>query len=389
MITKRRLAILSALSATPAFAAPFLAIGDNAELFLTARTEVRYEDNVTFASDTGPTPTNPLGDPALEDEVFEVSPGAEIVFGKNSLTKGAFGAFEKITSYSDNNDLNSNLTNLLFKSNYDGAKLDLNANASFRELNQNSRDIRGPVLVRRDVYAAGLNGEYSVTEKSKVGLGGHYYRTQYKPAGFIDQKNYTVPADYYFAVTEKVDLSAGVQYRKNEVNLANGDSEDYYFNVGARGEFTPKLSGKFTVGYVMRDAEAAGVDTEGSVGFKAGLAYAYSPKTTFTLDLSNDYETDASAFSTETSSISIGASTALTAALRATAIIGYSQYDYINSAPGTVAREDDYLVGGISFNYILNEHVNFDAGYSINDNDSNVGASFTANVVRIAANFRY
>jgi polysaccharide biosynthesis protein VpsM len=378
MITKRRLALLSALSAAPAFAAPFLAIGDNAELFLTARTEVRYEDNVTFATDT-------LGDPALEDEVFEVSPGAEVVFGKNSLTKGAFGAFEKITSYSDNNNLNSNLTNIIFTSKYDGAKLDLNADASFRELNQNSRDLRGAILVRRDVYAASLNGEYSVTEKSKVGLGGRYDRTQYKTSSFVDQKNYTVPVDYYFAITEKVDLSAGAQYRRNDVAIANADSEDYYFNVGARGEFTAKLSGKFTVGYVTRNPDAAGADDEGSLGFKAGLAYAYSPKTTFTLDLNNDFETDASAFSTETSSISLGVTTSLTAALRATAIVGYSQYDYVD-----FNREDDYFVGGISFNYIINEHVNLDAGYSINDNDSNLGAaSFTANVVRIAANFRY
>jgi hypothetical protein len=377
MITKRRLALLSALSATPAFAAPFLAIGDNAELFLTARTEVRYEDNVTFASDTA-------GDPALEDEVFEVSPGAELVFGKNSLTKGQFGAFEKITSYSDENQLNSNLTNLIFNSRYDGAKLDLSANASFRELNQNSRDLRGPILVRRDAYSASLNSEYSVTEKSKVGLAGRYDRTQYKSNFFVDQKNYTVPVNYYFAITEKVDLSAGAQYRQSDVNAVNADSEDYYFNVGARGEFTAKLSGQFTVGYVTRDPEAPGVDSEGSIGFKAGLAYAYSPKTTFTLDLSNDFETDASAFSTETSSISLGVTTSLTAALQATAILGYSKYDYIN-----VSREDDYFVGGISFTYVLNEHVNFDAGYSINDNDSDAGASFTANVVRVAANFRY
>jgi hypothetical protein len=377
MITKRRLALLSALSATPAFAAPFLAIGDNAELFLTARTEVRYEDNITYASDTAL-------DPALEDEVFEVSPGAEIVFGKNSLTKGAFGAFEKITSYSDNNDLNSNLTNLIFTSKYDGAKLDLNADASFRELNQNSRDILGATLVRRDAYAASLNGEYSVTEKSKVGLGGRYDRTQYKSGGFVDQKNYTIPANYYFAITEKVDLSAGVQYRQNDLNAVDRDSEDYYFNVGARGEFTPKLSGKFSVGYLMRDPDAAGADDETSIGVKTGLAYAYSPKTTFTLDLSNDFETDAVASGTETSSVSVGVTTSLSAALQATAIAGYSKYDYIGSD-----REDDYFVGGVSFTYILNEHVNFDAGYSINDNDSSAGASFTANVVRVAANFRY
>ena len=378
MITKRRLALLSSLSVAPAFAAPFLAIGDNAELFLTARTEVRYEDNVTFSEDD-----------ELEDEAFEVSPGAELIFGKSSLTKGTFSYIERITSYSDNTDLNNNLSNLLFASKYEGAKLELAANASFRELNQNSRDIRGSTLVRRDVYAAGVDGEYAVTEKSKVGLGADYSRTQYKGNVFADQENYTVPVDYYFAISEKVDLSAGLQYRQTDVNDLSGgnsDSEDYYLNVGARGEFTPKLSGKFSVGYLLREPDASGADDESSIGVKAGLVYGYSPKTRLTLDLSNDFETGADSAGIETSSITFGATTSITAALSATASIGYSKYEYL----GTSDREDDYIVGGIAFNYIYNEHVNFEAGYSLNDNDSTLdGASFTANVVRLAANFRY
>lgn len=380
MITKRRLALLSSLTAAPAFAAPFLAIGNNAELFLTARTEVRYEDNVTFSSQD-----------ELEDEVFEVSPGAEITFGKNSLVKGSFAYVERITSYSDNNDLNSNLSNLVFASQYDGARLDLDADASFRELNQNSRDVRrAATLVRRDVYAAGVDGEYALTQKSKFGLGAKYHRTQYKTSGgFNDQTNYTVPANYYFAITEKVDLSAGLQYRKNDVDNvvagANSDSEDYYFNVGARGEFTPKLSGKFSVGYLLRDPDAAGADDETSIGVKAGLAYAYSPKTTITLDLSNDFETGSDAQGSETASVTLGATTSLTAVWSVGATVGYSMIDYL-----AISREDEYFVGGVNVTYIYNEHVNFQAGYSINDNSSDVGAAeFTANVVRIAANFRY
>lgn len=380
MITKRRLALLSSLTAAPVFAAPFLAIGDNAELFLTARTEVRYEDNVTFSSVD-----------ELEDEAFEVAPGAEITFGKNSLVKGSFAYTERITSYSDNNDLNSNLSNLVFASKYDGARLQLDADASFRELNQNSRDIRNAAtLVRRDVYAAGLNGEYAVTEKSKVGLGAKYDWVQYQVQGpYNDQKNYTVPANYYFAITEKVDLSAGVQYRNTDVinqpGTGNGDSEDYYFNVGARGEFTAKLSGKFSVGYLTRDPKASGADSESSIGVNAGLAYALSPKTNLTLDLSNDFQTGSDALGSETSSISIGATTSLTAAWSVGANLGYSKIDYL-----TTNREDDYIVGGVNVTYIYNEHVNFEAGYTINDNSTDAaGADFTANVVRIAANFRY
>jgi Uncharacterized protein conserved in bacteria len=378
MITKRRLALLSSLTTAPAFAAPFLAIGNNAELFLTARTEVRYEDNITFSSQN-----------ELEDEVFEVSPGAEIIFGKNSLVKGSFSYVERITSYSDYNDLNSNLSNLVFATRYDGARLDLDADASFRELNQNTRDVRNAAtLVRRDVYSAGVEGEYALTAKSKVALGAKYHRTQYKVAGFNDQTHYTIPANYYFAITEKVDLSAGFQYRKRDVDNvtgANSDSDEYYFNVGARGEFTAKLSGKFNVGYLLRDPEAAGADDDKTIGVRAGLIYAYSPKTRFTLDLSNDFETGSDARGNETASITLGANTSLTAAWSVGATIGYSKIDYLS-----INREDDYFVGGVSVTYVYNEHVNFQAGYSINDNSSDLAsAEFTANVVRIAANFRY
>jgi hypothetical protein len=375
MITKRRLALLSTISAAPVFAAPFLAIGENAELFLTARTEARYEDNVTFSSDN-----------EIKDEVFEVVPGAELLFGKNSLTKGSFKAFERLVAFSDNTNLNSDLANLVFDSKYSGAKLDLGANASFRELNQNSRDTaNATTLVRRDTYAAGLNGEYALTEKSKVGLAGRYDRTHYKVDPYVDQTNYTIPANYYFAVTEKVDLSAGVQYRKNEVDALNADSDDYYFNVGSRGEFTAKLSGKFNVGYNIRKPQASGADDETGLGLNAGLAYAYSPKTNLTLDISRDFGVASTAAGTEISSVMFGATTSLTASWSVSANLGYYQYDYLAGG-----RTDDYIIAGLGATYAYNEYVNFEAGYTFNDNSSDsASANFSANVIRFAANFRY
>lgn len=379
MITKRRLALLTSLSATPLFAAPFLAIGDNAELFVTARAEARYEDNVTFSSSD-----------ELEDESFELTPGVELLFGKNSLTKGSLVLQERLTAYSDNTNLNSDLFNAFFESAYEGAKLSLGTNASFRELNQNSRDVRSNgTLNRRDVTDAGVDAEYAVTEKSKVGVAANYSKSDYKTGGFTDQQNYTIPVNYYFAITPKVDLSAGFQYRNTDVKDTipgrNSDSEDYYFNVGARGEFTPKLSGRFNVGYNLREPDASDRDDETSIGLKAGLSYAYSEKTALTLDLSRDFETGADASGIETSSIALGASTNLSAAWRMNATVSYSLYDYLSSG-----REDDYIIAGLGATYTYNEHLSFDAGYTHYTNSSDTDtAEFTANIVRIAANFRY
>lgn len=372
MITKRRLALLSTLATTPVFAAPFLAIGDNAELFLTARVEARYEDNVTLSDDSV----------SIEDEVFEFTPGAEVVFGKNSLTRGTVSFYERFIAYSDNNELNEELANFLFNTVYEGAKLNLKSNLSFRELIQNSQDTAGNTLVRRDEYAAGLTGELSVTEKSKVGAGLKYDATDYKQTGFTDREIYTVPVNYYFAISPKLDLSTGIQYRQTDVDVG-ADSEDYYFNVGARGEFTPKLIGTFTVGYTLRDTDATGVDDETMLGLDAGLTYLYSDKTQFTLNMSNDFGTASQGFGQEIAAINVGIRSQIAADWSARASVGYQELDYITSN-----RVDEYMTGLLGVTYVVSQTISLDAFYSYADNDSDV-SDFTANVLSVSANFRY
>lgn len=374
MITKRRLALLSALTTAPAFAAPFLAIGDNAELFLTARTEARYEDNVFLSSAN-----------EESDFIFEAVPGAEIVFGKNSNVKGKVAVFERLTAYSDNSDLNEELFTGRFDTSYEGAKMKLKTNGSFQELFQNTRDVQSNAsLVRRDVTSAGINGEYSITEKSKIGSGVTYNETEYKTAGYNSQDSIYVPVSYYFAITPKVDLSSTISYRKTDVAAVNGDSEDMSYMVGARGQFTAKLFGTASIGLTNRDPEV-GKDSN-LLGVKSGLSYAYSPKTNFTLDLSNDFETGADASGIKVSSATFGATTEINAALSLFSSFSYHVYDYTY---GVNNRTDDFINFNIGARYIYNEHLNLEAGYSISDNSSDVGPEFTQNMFRLAANFRY
>ncbi len=374
MITKRRLALLSAMASTPVFAAPFLAIGDNAELFLTARTEVRYEDNVTFSPDSA----------QIEDEVFEFAPGFELLFGKNSLTKGSVSFYERFIAYSDHTRFNDELANFFFRSTYDGAKLKINTSASFQELNQNSRDanLEGR-LVRRDVTSAGVSGELAVTEKSKVGSGLRYSKTDYKLSSFTDRETYSVPVNYYFAITPKVDLSAGIQYRNNDIDAADRDSEEIFYNVGARGDFTPKLTCSFKIGYATRDPEVG--DNSDTLGIDVALAYAYSPKTSFTLTAGNDFQSSSSGTGQEVASVGLGVTSAIRPGLNAVANIGYQQIEYIGQD-----REDDYLTGMVGLTYTVNQHMSVEAYYNILDNSSDEEfAEFTANIISIAANFRY
>jgi len=328
----------------------------------------------------------------IEDVIFEAVPGVELLFGKNSLTQGSFKAAERLVGFSDNTDLNSNLADLVFDSKYSGSKLELGANAAYRELSQNSprEGIKAQgELVRRDTYTAGLNAEYALTEKSKVGLAGRYDHTRYLTNKnlYLDQTNYLLPANYYFAITEKIDLSTGVQYRKNEIKDSKAGSDDYYFNVGARGEFTAKLSGKFNVGYNIRNPENSSLDDETGFGANAGLAYAYSPKTNLTLDLSRDFAVTSTSAGTQVSSAMIGASTSLTSAWSVNANLGYYYTEYLQKG----SPSNDYVLVSVGATYVYSENINFDAGYVLNNYSQNDSGSsdFAGNVIRLAANFRY
>jgi len=382
MTTKSRLALLSTLAATPAFAAPFLAIGDNAELFLTARSDFRFEDNLTFASGSATSPV-------IDDSIFEFVPGVELTFGKSSLTKGSVVFFERFTAYTDNSDLNEALANFIAKSTYEGAKLRLDLNASFKELFQNNRDVAGTgvSLIRSDVAAAGGKAELSVTDKSKVGLGLQFDSTDYLGSlGLVDRESYTVPVNYYFEVQPKLDLSLGVQYRATQVDLANNDYEDVFVSVGARGEFTPKLLGSVAVGYNSRTGDAANSDSDG-LGLQAGLTYVYTLKTQFTLDANNDFGTGAGGGGQEKASISLGARSRIAEDFSVFASVGYEKTDFLN-----VDREDTFISASVGLSYVFNQYLSFDASYSHYDNasDGRFGnADFDANIVSIGASLRY
>ena len=63
-----RIALVSAALGTAAQAAPFLAIGDGAELFVTGTLAVRADDNIF------------LSNKATSDTIFDINPGVEITF---------------------------------------------------------------------------------------------------------------------------------------------------------------------------------------------------------------------------------------------------------------------------------------------------------------------
>ncbi len=367
------------LVGTTVSAAPFLAIGDSAELFLTGTVGIRFDDNVTLSAEKS------------DDVVLEVAPGFSFEFGKNAQTSGSFAYYETISRYSDNSSLDSELSTVRFNSNYSNGKTSVTANASFAQLNQNTPDtvIAGrAALSRRDVTNLGATGEFEISEKSSVSVGAKYEGTSYKRNTFVDSDIVTVPVKYFFEVSPKVDASVGVQYRDTNLTSLSGapasrDSQDFFYSVGARGDFTAKLNGTLDIGVNNRDID--GGDSKTSLGLQSTLNYLYSEKTTFNVAFANDYGNSGQGEGQENTTFSFGVNTQFVPEFGMNAKVSYRKIGYFSRA------DDDYYEYTVGGSYSLNEYVSFNGDLTYRDNESGLGASgdFDNTVFSLAVRVRY
>lgn len=372
-----RIALLSVSLGAGSHAAPFMAIGDGAELFLTGGLGVRADDNVFLSSNSE------------SDLIFDITPGAEITFGKNSQLQGALTLKHMFSNYSDNSDLNTNLFSGDFVSKYDDGKLKLGFNLGFHELNQNTVDIRRVGrLTRRDVFSAGANAEVEISQITSVGGGIAFRHENYKPRGFTDSDDLTVPLNFYYKWTPKVDLSLGYRYRDYQVDIGQ-DSTDHFFNVGARGEFSPKLTGTLAVGVNTRKFDGRNPFTGRSggddtiLGVDASFSYEVSPKTNLQFGLVNDFGTSPQGQQQENFTISGMISTEVSSEWSVHGGLSYRKIDY-----GT--RTDDYFEGQLGTTFIINANVRIVGAYIYRNYETDVrGFEFKNNVFSVAANFRY
>jgi hypothetical protein len=367
----RAFAALALASAASAQAAPFLAIGDGAELFATGAVSVRADDNIF------------LSNKATSDTIFDIAPGLDLTFGKNALLKGSLTAFETFSNYADHSGLNTNLLSADFRSAYDDGKLKLNSAAGFHELNQNTVDARataGGVLARRDETSFSGGGEVSVSDKTSVAASLSFDHLNYKPVTFSDIETLEVPLNVYYKISPKVDLSAGYRYRDSQVQIG-ADSHDNYFNVGARGEFSPKLTGHFNLGYGKRSLSIG--KTEDLLGFEADLAYELTPKTSLQFGASNDFGTSASGAQQKNFNLNGRVTSKISDVWSLSGGLTYRAIDYLT-------RTDDYVEGQVGATYVVNAYIGISAAYAYRNNSSDLsGSEFTNNVFSLSANFRY
>ena len=363
-------------------AAPFMAIGSSAELFVTAKVGIEINDNVTTGSNYlaagQTTPSNPV----LDDTIFLFAPGLSYEFGKNALVSGRLAYVENISRYSDNSNLDSELSDISFNVQHKDEKSKTTGKASYRQLNQNTVDARSPSLSLREVFNAGIEHEMDLTAKTSLLFGFDRTDTDYDLDTFTDRIRTEIPVRAFYELTAKVDLSFGAQYRSIDTDSAAADSEDWFYSVGVRGEYSPKLSGFLRVGVTDRSVKVGSGKT--TFGMKSDFSYKYSEKTTLTFGAGNDFGTSGTGQSQENFDAFIGFNSKISPDFTFGTRLTYRKIDYFTRA------SDTYMEGTISGDYIVNEYLKLRGAFNYKDNESGIaGGDFDNTVFSLSASLRY
>jgi hypothetical protein len=367
----KHILLAASLAGAVAQAAPSMAIGDNAELFLTGSLALRFDDNIYLD-----------GTNERDDTIISFTPGAEVVFGQGSATKGKIYLREEFRKYSDNSNQDDELVSVGVNSLYDGGKSKFDFAASFAQVAQNDNDRRVTGdIVRRDVTHIHALPEFGFSEKSSLAIGARYDRTAYDTTGYADLSVWELPLDLYYQTTEKLAWSVGYRYRSSDLSGAGTDSTDNFLNIGARGEFTPKLTGQVRVGFNQRDLDRGGDSND--IGVDARVTYAASEKSNYTFTIGNDFGSSGQGESLEKFTLGFIASNKLDEQWALNTNLTYTSTDY-------PARSEDYFDGQFGISYTYNQNVNFDASLTYRDNSSSRGGGdFTNTIWSFGASVRY
>jgi hypothetical protein len=348
---------------------------DNSELFVTGTASIAENDNIFLSN-------NNKQSALIFDEVL----GLSYESGKDtSIEQTKISVSEDFQEYANGKNFSNQLTNAELFSRYDDDKMKLSFDGSFHQLDQPEVGLQNlGYLEKRDVTDLDGKGEIQLTDKSSVGVGVQYDDTSYANSGFTNWSYIEVPVDYYWKVEPKLDLSAGFRYRDNTVGTGGIDSQNYYYNVGARGEFAPDLTGEFDVGYNQLSLKGQG--TQSALGADSKFIYTYSPKTTVTVSLNEDYGYSAiGGGGYRQPNAYIAVTTALTEQWLATGQVSYAKYEYI-----TTAQRDDYYAAQVGLTYVVSTNISFRGAYSYAEDNSNIAAfSFKNNIFTFSASVRY
>lgn len=355
---------------------------------LSAQVGASHDDNV-FRSET-----NKVG-----DTIVSLTPAVNVRWGGDALFHGNLDLSESFNRYTGKSSPNVNLGRGSLQLGYDsGSEVSASLGTSFAQLNQTNADILSSgrtTLVRTDVFSA--NGGFSMPLGVKTGfrLGTDYSSVDYKNGVLIGNKTLRVPLDFFYRITPKTNVSLGYAYSTQRPDGTGPHSQDHYFNLGASGEFTPKLTGNVSAGVQTRRVGTN--PTEQVFAFNGNLAYELTPKVNATLALNRNFNISAIGATTTNTAVRLGLTAELSPQWQLTAGVGRLVNDYGDTVfragplagPG-VLRRDHMWEASLMARYLANSWLAVSASYSLNRNSSTLaGLNYQSNLLSLLLDLSY
>lgn len=361
-------------------AAPFLQLGEDAQLHLLGDVEFVYESNLFLRS------TNEVADRYL---VF--SPGVELRLAQEGAASATLRYQHRFTFYRDRNELDGDFADLSLNAKYNTGVLMTSAYGNYREVASNTIDAnRDGFLVERDITGIGGKLKYELSELTAMQVGVDYSETDYEDFFWTDHESVSLPVTFFYRVRPKVDLTAGIRYRTTDTSggiFRTSDYEDMYYFVGAVGElFSPVIFADVSVGYQKRDFEDLRTDAS-SASYDITFIYTGDVKTTVFAGLSRDYRTSAANGNTYAfTSANLGARYHVSQNFGVNAGLAIGETEYEESP-----RAEDMSIINFGASYHPNDYLTLSANYKYTDVEGqSIGSSdYINSEIHVTASLRY
>jgi len=365
---------VAALATVSLSASPMLTLSDNAAVYLIGSASITSDSNIGYASEN-----------ELDDLIVEIRPGFELLAG-NPQTGADFllTASYGIRKYMDFDEYDSELPAIVAEGNFQSAKSETAVYASYIESQGENRRINNPgVVLETAVARVGLNSEISPTEKSSIAAGVSYSDTNRDSNG-ADYSDFSVPVNYYYLATEKLDAGFGYRYRNSSVDTSSiGDRTSHFLNVGLRGELSPKMVADVKVGFQTTDID--GGDSVDGLALDGKLTFMANEKSSMDLMVSKDLAVGFGGEVIDNFVTAVSGNYKFTEAFTGSAMLSFGSDSFESSD-----REDDYTVFQIGASYTPVYYMSIEAAYMMLDNDSNTGSlDFSKNTMKLMVNVRY
>jgi hypothetical protein len=348
-------------------------------------TAVRYDDNVFLTSAN-----------TVHDVIIALTPGLGLRWGDKSRSHGELGYGQSFEHYVDHTAPNVSLGNGAFDFTFDGASASGSAKAGYQQLYQSNSDLAATgqsALLRTNVTSAGANLQVNPWAKIGARLGVSYADTSYNYPGLIGNRQIGVPFDVLFNLTPKLDLSAGYAFSTQRPDGGGDSSKDHYFNVGARGSFTPKLTGGFNIGYQTRRVGARPDDH--MLAFSGNFGYELTPRTSLSLAATRNFNASALGATTRNTQFRLGLASNLSPQLNLGASLAWNDNEYglgvfRSDQVQPLERTDHLWEGGLNASYLFTEWFSTSATYSLRHTASTIpGVGFSQNVLSLTLGLKY